>query len=164
MMEADGRRRVRRLIRYARVLRAAVRRGAAEQARWSQFMGITTARMRGAGDHADARDVDMAARYAAFFAALRAQLVALVPPTPCETVHRAALAWVEALDLLSGAVPGAVAMRSLADLEAIALTADEARLRLLAVQRQYAEAVAAVRRDFRARPRAARRLRAVRAA
>jgi hypothetical protein len=160
----EERRRVRRLVAYARVARAAVRRGAAEHARWAQFVGVTVSRMRGIGDGADARDAQMAGRYAEFFAALRRRIIGLAPPPGCESVHRAVLEWLEALDLLSAAVPAAVRSRSRTDMEAIAAASNEARLRLRDVQREYAETVASVRRQFRARPRTAARARAGRAA
>jgi hypothetical protein len=161
---AEERRRLRRMVAYARVVRATVRRGAAEHARWSQFVGVTVSRMRGIGDAADARDAQMAGRYAEFFAALRQHAVGLSPPPGCESVHRAVFDWLEALDLLSAAVPAAVRSRSRADMEAIAQAANEARLRLRTVQSEYAETATTVRRQFRARPRAGRRDRAGRAA
>ena len=161
---AEERRRVRRMVAYARLARAAVRRGAAEHARWSHFVGVTVSRMRGIGDAADLRDARMAGRYAEFFAALRQRVVVLSPPPGCESVHRAVLEWLEALDLLSAAVQPAVRSRSRPDMEAIAQAANEARDRLRTVQSEYAEAATTVRRQFRARPRAGRRDRAGRAA
>jgi hypothetical protein len=159
----DTRHRVRRLIRYARVLRATVQRGAAEHARWAHFLYVTAARLRGAGDAADGRDAEMARRYAAYFAALRARFRGVVPPTGCEAVHRAALDWLEALDLLSAAVPTAVHARSRADVEAVGRAADGARRHLRDVQREYADTAAVLRAEFRARPRVGRRSRSARA-
>ena len=145
---------IRASIHYLRTIRPLVERMASEHAAWARFVGNVVSPQ---GAILPREQALGATRFALTFARLQGRLKRVRPTVSCTTLHEAALAWAEALDLLASAIPPALERGAIDDLRAIGREAGEAQMRLKIFQRTHASTVASLKRMFMARPRAVKR-------
>jgi hypothetical protein len=149
----DLRAQLRATVHYLRTIRPIVQRVATEHAAWVRLLGTALS----SPGTAAPRELLTAARFlAASIATLREQLQRAVPTSSCATLHVSAIAWVETLDLLATALPGAVETGAPGELRELAREANEAQIRLKLFQRTHATTVMALKQRFAARPRIGR--------
>jgi hypothetical protein len=153
----DRRAQIHAVVSYLRRLRAVVQAGATEHSRWVRFIGTTASVLRTAPRLTDSTDVTTALGYAERFGKLRRHLSGLTPPITCMPLQDAATSWLEALDLLSSAVPPALERKSPKEMDALVREASEAQIRIRTVQRVHEKTVAAMNVMFRSRPTVPRR-------
>ena len=156
MAGGERRAQIHAVVSYLRRLRAVVQAGATEHSRWARFVGTTASVLRTSPRLTDSSDVRSAYGFADRFAKLHHHLNGLVPPSTCIPLHDAAVSWLEALDLLSNAVPPCLQRKAVKELEALAREASEAQIRLRTFQRVHVKTVAAMNEMFRTRPTARR--------
>jgi hypothetical protein len=152
MARNERRTQLRAIARYLKVVREVVQRGAVEHARWVHFIAESASLMRPANGLVRSPDRVRAHKYAVLFHQYGRFLAAQKPPAYCAPLHDSTAAWLQALELLSGAVSDAIAARDVSEMETLVRGASEAQIRLRTVQRMHGRTLAGLKELFARRP------------
>jgi hypothetical protein len=152
MARNERRVQLRAVAHHLKVLREVVQRAAAEHARWVHFIAESASLMRASPSGYRAPDRVKAHKYAVFFHQYGRFLAAQKCPAYCTPLHDATAAWLQALELLSGAVNDAIAAGDVKEMETLVRGAGEAQIRLRTVQRMHGRTLDGLKKLFAERP------------